>query len=162
MCSWGDNAAIWAFVPMCLYTGRAQRLGPSWAIWTKLSLCHLAFMSPWWKENANSRRSGNSFHHSQHPDGSWGLWLYSHCSSGKPKQVGPPWALLGALSWETLPLLQLGGRALLPGKVFTSGGTHDWCRCNAHHSLNILGERGMLIPVVSVTGLGRQATKCVS
>lgn len=87
MCSWGDNAPIWAFVPMCLYTGRAQRLGPSWAIWTKLSFCHLAFMSPWWKENANSRRSGNSFHNPQHPDGSWGLWLRSHCSNGKPKQA---------------------------------------------------------------------------
>lgn len=91
MCNWGDNVAIWVFVPMCLYMVQAQRLGctgePSWAIWTKLSFCHIAFMSTWWKENANSRRSSNSFHNFQHPGGSWELWPYSHCSNGNLKQV---------------------------------------------------------------------------
>lgn len=65
MCNWGDNVAIWVLVPMCLYMMQAQRLGctgePSWAIWTKLSFCRIVFMSTWWKENANSRRSSNSF-----------------------------------------------------------------------------------------------------
>jgi hypothetical protein len=94
MCNWGDNLAICAFVSMCLYTSAGTEAGlhgkTSCAIWNKLSFCHTAFMSTWWKENVNARRSCASFHSFQHPGGSWQLWFDAvAASTGNHKQSLP-------------------------------------------------------------------------